>query len=278
MDCSMPGFTALTISQSLPKFMSIELVIWFNHLILCCPLLLFAFNFSQHQNLFKWVGSSHQVGKGLELPHQSLQWISRVDFLWDWLVWSPCCPRDSRESSPAPHFESINSSVLSHLYGPTFTSMHDYWKSYYWKTSTHGWPCAVQTCIVQRSSVFRAGQSPPLTEYFHHPKKAPHPASAAHHQHPCSRPHHRALANADLLSVPLHLSVLEVSCKWNHTVCDFLTPDASCSLFWLVFFFCIFFYIWLMITKCFIESSFLLSLIVIKYFLGPFFSSVIFLS
>ena len=47
----------------------------------------------------------------------------------DWLVWSPCCPRDSRESSPAPQFESIISSVFSLLYGPTLTCMHDYWKS-----------------------------------------------------------------------------------------------------------------------------------------------------
>ena len=44
-----------------------------------------------------------------------LQWIFRVDFLKDWLVWSPCCPRDSQESSPAPQFESINSEVLQTL-------------------------------------------------------------------------------------------------------------------------------------------------------------------
>ena len=35
------------------------------------------------------------------------------DFLWDWLVWSPCSSRDSQESSPTPQLESINSSVLS---------------------------------------------------------------------------------------------------------------------------------------------------------------------
>ena len=38
------------------------------------------FNFSQHQGLFKWVSSSHQVTKGLELQHQSFQWIFRTDF------------------------------------------------------------------------------------------------------------------------------------------------------------------------------------------------------
>ena len=43
--------------------------------------------------------------------------------------WFPCCPRDFQESSPAPQFESINSSALSLLYGPTLTSVHDYWKN-----------------------------------------------------------------------------------------------------------------------------------------------------
>ena len=42
-----------------------------------------AFNLSQHQGLLKWVGSSHQVAKVLELQleHQSFQWIFRADLL-----------------------------------------------------------------------------------------------------------------------------------------------------------------------------------------------------
>ena len=80
--------------------------------------------------LFQWVGSSNQVAKVLELQlqHQSFQWIFKVNVLWDWLVWSPCCPRDSQESSPAPQFEIISSSGLSLLYGPTLTSIHDHQK------------------------------------------------------------------------------------------------------------------------------------------------------
>ena len=46
------------------------------------------------------------------------------------LVWSPCCPRDSQESSPAPQIESINSSAHSLLYGPTLTAVDDYWKNH----------------------------------------------------------------------------------------------------------------------------------------------------
>ena len=64
-----------------------------------------AFNPSQHQGLFQWVSSSHQVAKVLELQlqHQSFQWIFRNDFLEDGQVWFPCGPRDSQESSLAPH-------------------------------------------------------------------------------------------------------------------------------------------------------------------------------
>ena len=47
-----------------------------------------ALNLSQHQCLFKWVSSSHEVAKVLEfqLQHQSLQWTPRTDpFRIDWL-------------------------------------------------------------------------------------------------------------------------------------------------------------------------------------------------
>ena len=47
-----------------------------------------------------------------------------------WLIWSPCSPRDSQESSPTPRFESINSSMLSLLYGPTLIVINDYWKNH----------------------------------------------------------------------------------------------------------------------------------------------------
>ena len=77
---------------------------------------------------FQWAGSSHQVVKVLELQLQRhfFQWIFSINFLSDWLVWSPCCPRDSQESSPASQFESINFLMLTLLYCPTLTSVHDY--------------------------------------------------------------------------------------------------------------------------------------------------------
>ena len=87
-----------------------------------------ALNLSQHQGLFKWVSSWHQVAKVLEfqLQHQSFQWTPRTDLLQNALVGSPCSPRDSQESSPTPQFKSINSSVLSffivHLSHPYMTT------------------------------------------------------------------------------------------------------------------------------------------------------------
>ena len=120
---------SITNSRSLPKPMSIELVMPSNHLILCHPLP--ALNLSQHQGPSKWVSSSHQVAKVLEfqLQNQSFQWTPRTDLLQNGLVGSPCSPRDSQESSPTSQFKTINSSVLSFLYSPTLTSIYDYWKN-----------------------------------------------------------------------------------------------------------------------------------------------------
>ena len=56
------------------------------------------FNLAQHQGLFQWVSSSHQVPKVLELQlqHRSFQRIFRIVFLYNWPVWSPRTPRDSQ--------------------------------------------------------------------------------------------------------------------------------------------------------------------------------------
>ena len=87
-------------------------------------------NPSQHQRVFQWVNSSHEVAKILELQlqHHSLQRNPRAD-LQNGLVGSPCSPRDSREFSPTPLFKGINSLALSFLRSPTLTSIHDYWKT-----------------------------------------------------------------------------------------------------------------------------------------------------
>ena len=113
MDCSTPG---LLVHHQLPAFTQTHVhwvsdAIWPSHPLLSpSPP---ALNLSQHQGLFQWVSSSHQVAKVLELQlqHQSFQWIFRTDFLQDGLVGSPCSPRDSQESSPT---HSSKASVLRH--------------------------------------------------------------------------------------------------------------------------------------------------------------------
>ena len=59
------------------------------------------------------------------------------------LAWFPCCPKDSQESSPELQFKSINFSVLSLLYGPTFMSIHD-------SRTNHNFDC---TDLCQQSDV-----------------------------------------------------------------------------------------------------------------------------
>ena len=83
MDCSMPGSSVLFY---LPECAETH-VHWVGDAIqpshpLSSPSSP-AFSLSQHQGLYQWVGSSHQVAKVLELQlqHQSFQWIFRVDFL-----------------------------------------------------------------------------------------------------------------------------------------------------------------------------------------------------
>ena len=81
MNCIMPGFPVL---HYLLEFAQIH-VHWVADAIKASHPLLpsfpFAFNLSQHQGLFQWVGSLHQMDKELELQHQFFQWIFWVDFL-----------------------------------------------------------------------------------------------------------------------------------------------------------------------------------------------------
>ena len=130
--CSMPD---LSVPHHLLKFAQVHVhcigdAIQPSHPL--TPSFPSALSLSQHQGLFQWVTCSHQMTKILEfqLQHQSFQWVFRVDFPWDWLVWSPCFPRDSQESSPAPQFKYINSLMLRLLYSPAVTTIHDHWQDH----------------------------------------------------------------------------------------------------------------------------------------------------
>ena len=82
MDCSRPGFPVLHYLLAFAQ----NHVHWVSDAIQPSRFLLPpsppALNLSQHQDLFQWVSSLHQVAKvlALQLQHQSFQWIFRVDF------------------------------------------------------------------------------------------------------------------------------------------------------------------------------------------------------
>ena len=98
--------------------------------------------------LFSWGGQSIGVSAlASVLPMNTQDWS-----LLGWIVWSPCSPRDSQESSPTPQFKSINSLALSILYGPTLTSIHDYWKNHSFDYMNLCWWClCFLTCCLDWS-------------------------------------------------------------------------------------------------------------------------------
>ena len=126
MDCSMPG---LPVHHQLPEFTETH-VHWVGDAIQPShPLLSLsppAFNLSQHQGLFKWVSSSNQIAKVWELQHQSFQWIFRTSFRLDHL--DPLEVQETFKSLLQHH--SPKASILSFLYSPTLTSIHDYRKNH----------------------------------------------------------------------------------------------------------------------------------------------------
>ena len=104
---------SISNSQSLLKFVSIELVMPSSHLILCRPLLLLpsmlpSIKVFPNESVLhiRWPNYWSQ------LQHQSFEWIFRTDFPWDGLVGSPCCPRDSPESFPTPQSKNITCFLL----------------------------------------------------------------------------------------------------------------------------------------------------------------------
>ena len=100
----------VTNSQSLLKLMFIELVMPSNHLILCRPLLILPSIFPSIR-----VFSDESVLPIRWPKYWSFSFSIGPSSEYSGLVWSPCSPRDSQESSPTPQCKSINSSVPSHI-------------------------------------------------------------------------------------------------------------------------------------------------------------------
>ena len=121
---------SFTISWSLLKLMSIELVIPSNHFILCCPRLPWPSVFPSirvfsNESVLcmrrpKYWSFSFRISP-------SNEYSGLISFRIDWF---DLLAVQGTLKSPTPQFKSINSLVLSFLYSPTLTSIHDYWKNH----------------------------------------------------------------------------------------------------------------------------------------------------
>ena len=128
---------SITNSRSSLRLTSTESVMPSSHLILCRPLLLLPPIFPSIRVFSNESAFCIRWPKYWEfqLQYQSLQWTPSsgcskgLIFRMDWFNLL-CSPRDSQESSPTPQFKSINFLVLSFLYSPTLTSIHDDWKNH----------------------------------------------------------------------------------------------------------------------------------------------------
>ena len=136
-----------TVSQTLLQLMSIELVMLFNHCILCRPLLLLPLIFARALGAFPvsqffTSGGQYIVASASDLPMNIQRWLPL-----GLIVWS-CSSRDTQESSPAPKFESINSLALSFIYGPVLTSILDYWENHSFDNMNLCWQSDVSAFLV----------------------------------------------------------------------------------------------------------------------------------
>ena len=122
---------SITNSWSLLKLLSIAPVMPFNHLILCCPLLFLPSIFPSIRVF------SNELVHCIRWPKYwsfsfsispSNEYSGLISFRMDWL--DLLAIQGTLESSPTPQFKSIWSSVLSFLYSPTVTSIHDHWKNH----------------------------------------------------------------------------------------------------------------------------------------------------
>ena len=111
-----------------------------NHLILCCPPSPPALNLSQHQDLFQWVGSlpsGQSFGASASssvLPMNIQGW-----FPLGLTGLSSLLSKGFSRVFSSTTIKSINSWALNLLYGPTLTSVNDYWKNHSFDFYDLGW-------------------------------------------------------------------------------------------------------------------------------------------
>ena len=129
---SVVASLSITNSRSLLKLTSIESVIPFNHLILHHPLLLLPSIFPSirdfsNESVFRIRWSKCWSFSFSISP--SNKYSGLISFRMDWL--DLLAVQGTLKSLLQHHSsKSINSSELSFLHSPTFTSIHDQWKNH----------------------------------------------------------------------------------------------------------------------------------------------------
>ena len=127
---ALQGFLSITNSQSLPKFMSIELVMPSNHLILCRPLLFLPSIFPSIRVFSNESVLCIRWTKYLSFTFSispSNDYSGLISFRMDWL--DLLGVQGTLKSLPTPQFKSINSLTLSFLYSLALTSIHNVFKA-----------------------------------------------------------------------------------------------------------------------------------------------------
>ena len=99
-----------------------------------------------------WLFKSAGQGLAIQLQQESFQWILRVDFFridcFDLLA-----VQGTLKSLLQNHSESINSLVVSLLYGSTLTSVHGYWRNH----SVLGVGIHEDVCFRSQYRILRSG-------------------------------------------------------------------------------------------------------------------------
>ena len=123
---------SMTNSRSLLKLMFIEPVLPSSHLIFCYPLVLLPSIFPSirvfSNESFLHIAWPEYWGFSFSIS-SSNEYSGLISFRMDWLDLF-AVQGTLKEASPTPQFKSINCSVLSFLYSPTLTSIHDHWKNH----------------------------------------------------------------------------------------------------------------------------------------------------
>ena len=136
IDCCCQASLSFTISLSLLKLMSIESVMPSNHLILCRPLLPFIFpsiKVSSYESALcnrwpKYWSFSFTISL-------SSEYSGLISFRIDWF--DLLAVQGTLRSFLQHH--GLKALVISFLYGPTLTSMHDYWKNHSFDSTALCW-------------------------------------------------------------------------------------------------------------------------------------------